>query len=326
MNVLVTGATGLVGNNVVRLLLEQGHQVRVLVRPTADRRSLEGLELEIIPGDVTDTASLTTACQHQTHVIHSAAMVHIGWTGAEAMHQVNVGGTEQVAQAALAAGARLVHVSSVDALGVGRRDQPANEESPRTGKVECPYVQTKRAAEERLQTLFAAGLPGLIVNPGFMLGPWDWKPSSGKMLLEFIKNRPPMAPRGGCSVADVRDVAQAIVNACTQGQTGHNYILGGENLRYVDLWRRFAKITGTRAPFSAMGPLVAKSVGLIGDLTTNFKGQEAEFNSAAIRMSDQYHYYDSSKAKMELGYQSRPTEEAIEAAWGWFKEYGYLPT
>ena len=323
MLVLVTGATGLLGNNVVRLLLQQGHQVRVLVRDPRIDKSLAGLNVEVVPGDLREPDQIATATIGADVVINSAAMVHIGWHKEKLMQQVNIEGAKAIGEAALKQGARLVHVSSVDALGVATEDAPHDETSPREGKVPCPYVLTKRAAEEELQKLFAQGLNGLIVNPALMFGPWDWKPSSGRMILSVVKNQPPLAPRGGGSVCDVRDVAAAIVTAMQKGNVGENYILAGENLRYVDLWRKIAEITGCRAPWGRMGPLVALAAGWCGDMWSQMDGQEAEVNSAAIRVSNQFHYYRSDKAMRDLNYRMRPVDQTIRDAWAWFQKHGY---
>ncbi|WDI44640.1 NAD-dependent epimerase/dehydratase family protein [Bremerella sp. P1] len=325
MLALVTGSTGLVGNNVTRMLLEQGHQVRVMVRDPRIDRSLAGLDVEPVPGDIREEEAVNTAMIGVDAVIHSAAVVHIGWTKEKLMQQVNVEGTKIVAQAAMKQGVRMVHVSSVDALGVGKKDASANEDSPREGKIPCPYVLTKRAAEDALREMVPQGLNVVITNPALMFGPWDWKPSSGRMLISVVKKQPPMAPRGGGSTCDVRDVAAAIITAIHKGKVGENYILGGENLTYFDLWKRMAAITGRRPPWARLGPLIGIIAGMSGDLYGHMDGKEPEVNSAAIKMGSQYHYYRSDKAMEELDYQVRPLDRTLRDALLWFRANGYLP-
>ncbi|GAA4431619.1 NAD-dependent epimerase/dehydratase family protein [Bremerella cremea] len=325
MLALVTGATGLVGNNVTRMLLEQGHQVRVMVRDPRADRSLAGLDVEIVPGDVRDEETVMTAARGVDAIIHAAAMVHIGWTKGKAMRQVNVEGSKAVGRAAIKNGVRMVHVSSVDALGVGKEDEPATEESPREGKIPCPYVLTKREAEDELRGMMSEGLDVVFMNPALMFGPWDWKPSSGRMLVSVVQKQPPMAPRGGGSTCDVRDVSAAIIQGMTKGRSGENYILAGENLRYFELWKRMAKITGRRPPWGRLGPVIAMLVGLGGDAYSQMDGTESEVNSAAIKIASQFHYYLSDKAKAELGYQNRPLDQTLEDTWLWFRKFGYLP-
>jgi len=323
MTTLVTGATGLVGNNVVRLLRCEGETVRALVRDTSDPRPLAGLEVEAVIGDIRDIESVRRAMAGVSQVVHSAARVHIGWTGLESQRAINVEGTRNVATAARDANAKMVHVSSVDTLGVGSPDLPADEDSPREGKVPCSYVTTKREAEQAFLDEVSRGLEGIVVNPGFMLGPWDWKPSSGRMLLEVARRFTPFAPKGGCSVCDVRDVAAGILAALQRGTIGRRYILGGENLTYFDLWKRIINLTGGTAPICRAGPLMRIIAGRGGDLIGKITGREPDVNSASVGMSDLYHYYSIARAQRELGYVVRPLEESIADAWSWFQAEGY---
>ncbi|MBP87682.1 MAG: HpnA protein [Planctomycetaceae bacterium] len=323
MTTLVTGATGLVGNNVVRLLLERGEAVRVLARETSDSRPLEGLDVEVARGDVRDGDSVREAAEGIDRVVHSAAVIHIGWTGLKTQREVNVEGTRNVAIAATAAGAKMVHVSSVDALGVGSRDEPANEYPPFEGKILCTYVITKREAEAVLLEQVERGLDATIVNPGLMFGPWDWKPSSGRMMLEVARRFTPLAPKGGCTVCDVRDVAAGIVSALDSGQTGRRYILGGSHLTYFDMWKLFATVSRGKAPIGRAGPLMRIAAGCFGDAITMITGREPDVNSAAIGMSNLYHYYSSARAEQELGYTTRDLEGTVKDAWAWFQANGY---
>jgi dihydroflavonol-4-reductase len=325
MPVLVTGATGLVGNNVARRLREHGCDVRVLVREGSDPRPLEGLEVDIACGDLRDRSAVRRACEGVGAVIHAAALIQIGWTRLEVAREINVDGTRNVAEAARDMAVRLVHVSTVDTLGVGSPERPATEDSPRTGKVPCTYVVSKLEADAVVRQLVDKdGLDAVLVHPGFMLGPWDWKPSSGRMLLAVAQRFTPMAPTGGCSFCDVRDVADGILAAWQRGQTGREYILAGENLSYFQAWRLFAEVTGGGRPWFRAGPLMRVAGGRAGDLWGRLTGREPEVNSAAVGMSSLYHYYSSERAKTELGYrQSRPFRETVQDAWNWFREYGY---
>lgn len=323
MKVLVTGATGLVGNNVVRTLLERGAATRVLTRRTSDPRPLEGLDVEHFEGDVREPETIRRAADGVDAIVHAAAMVHIGWTRLDEQRKINVQGTKHVAQAARDCGARLVHVSSVDALGAGQPDRPADEETPLVPKHPCGYVTTKREAEQEVLAATERGLHASIVNPGFMLGPWDWKPSSGRMVLAVAKLYTILAPKGGLSVCDVRDVAAAIVTALERGASGRRYILAGHNVRYFDLWKRIASMTRGTTPWMPMGPLQRVAAGWIGDLRTRLTGAESDLNSAAIGLSTLFNYYSSRRAETELDYHVRPLDESIQASWDWLREHGY---
>jgi len=320
---LVTGATGLLGNNVVRQLLAAGEQVRVLTRAKSDPRPYAELELDRIAGDVSDAAAVVAACRGMDVVIHSAGHVHIGWKQLDQHRQTNVEGTRNIAAGARAAGARLVHVSTINALGLGKLDQPADEDSALPGITECPYVVTKREAERVVLDEVGRGLWATIVNPSFMLGPWDWKPSSGKMLLA-VTQFAPYAPLGAISVGDARDVAAATIAAAKRGTSGRHYILGGPNMTYWDLWRRMAKLAGKRGPFLPMGPLARAVFVPACDLFTRVTGHEGEANSAAIAMGQLQHCFSSRRAEQELGYHIRPFEETLNDSWAWFREHGYV--
>ncbi len=255
MITLVTGVTGLVGNNVVRGLLAEGQAVRVLARDGSDARPLAGLDVEIVRGDVRDRQAVERAVCGAERVVHAAADVRIGWTGLQRSRAINVEGARNVALAARTHGARMVHVSSIDALGLAQGDAATDEDTPVAGGVPCPYVVTKREAEQAVLDLVAEGLQASIVNPGFMIGPYDWKPSSGRMLLQVARGWGLFAPLGANSYCDVRDVTAGILAAIAHGRPGRRYILAGETLSYFQAWRIFAQVTGGTPPVFPAGPL-----------------------------------------------------------------------
>ena len=325
MRVLVTGGTGLLGNNLIRRLVERGDQVRALARGSSDPRPLAGLPIEIARGELSDPAALAAAADGVECVVHAAGHVQLGWTGFDVHQRVNVEGTRRVAIAARQARARMIHVSSVDAIGLGTRERHADEDTPFGNSVACPYVVTKHRAEEVVAEEIDNGLDAVIVNPCYMIGPWDWKPSSGRMLLQVARGRGVLAPKGGNTFCDPRDVATGILLAIERGKTARRYILGGESLSYLDAWRMMAEITGGARPWFRAGPLMRVGAGVIGDLVTFMTGREPDFNSAAVRMSSLPHYFSSHRAENELGYTHRAAREAFQAAWDWFVEHGHAP-
>ncbi len=322
---LVTGATGLVGNNVVRQLLSRDLPVRVLVRSgsSVGDAALAGLPIDRIAGGLADEPAVDRAVDGAACVIHAAAFVHCGWRHAAEMRAVNVEGTRRLARAARRAGARLVHVSSVDAIGLRPDGAPADEETPPGVMPECPYVVTKREAEAVLHQEIDRGLDATIVNPVYMLGPWDWKPSSGRMLLEVGAGKGLFAPPGGNDFVDVRDVAAGILAAAERGQTGRRYILGGHGLSYLDAWRVMARVTGRMQPLGIAPRPFVRFAGWCGDLAALVRHREPDVNSAATTMSMLNHNFSCQRARDELGYDFRPLEDTVQDAWGWFVARGY---
>jgi dihydroflavonol-4-reductase len=308
----------------VRLLLEKGEAVRVLVRDSSDERPLANLDVERVTGDVRCESDVRRAMRGVDCVVHSAALLHIGKTNLGLSRAINVEGTRNVVTASQEAGARMVHVSTVDTMGVGRPGALASEEQQFGEKVPTSYSISKREAEQLVEAAISAGLNGIIVHPVFMVGPWDWKPSSGRMLLAIAQRFTPLAPSGGHTVADARDVAQGIISALETGRRGEHYILGGHPISYLDFWKLCAEVSGGRGPFGRLGPVNRIVAGWGGDLWARLTGQEGDVNSASLGVSSQWHYYTSEKAERELSYRYRPIRESVEVAWEWFREYGYV--
>jgi dihydroflavonol-4-reductase len=323
MRILITGATGLLGNNLVRALLKQGHQVVATMRHSSNRAALDGLDVELIHVDLNQQSDVARALEGVDVVVHAAAMIQIGWTKLDASRKVNVEATANIAQAARRKNIRMIHVSTVDALGAATQNSIGDETKLDPPKPACSYVVTKREAETAIILEVANGLDAVIVNPGFIVGPYDWKPSSGEMMLLIANHFIFFVPAGGCSVVDVRDVADGIISAIQHGRTGERYILGGENMTYFELWTMMAQVMDRGGPKRAIRNWLAYSIGKVGDLITKYFDRELPINSAAIQLSQMHHYYSSDKAKSELGYQIGSVEDALSDAWDWFKLNGY---
>ena len=189
MRNLVTGGTGLLGQNLVRLLLARGQDVRVLARDLAGARSLAGLPVEVVRGDVRDAAEVAAAVRGVDRVFHSAALVQIGRRNLAAFRSVNALGAGCVAEACRRAGVRMLHVSSVDVLGFGTRESPADEHRPPEHSEWVPYVASKREGDSRVMREIEDGLDAVVVHPAYFLGPWDWRPCG--------RRRPGVPGRGG---------------------------------------------------------------------------------------------------------------------------------
>ena len=318
---LVTGATGLLGNCVVRELLNRGEQVRVYVRGQAQRAELAGLAVETVSGELDDLAALERAVTGCSAVVHCAAMIHIGYTRLDEARRANVTGTANIAEACRRAGCRLIYVSTVDTLSAAfSASAPLCENMPGIAKTVCTYVVSKQEAETAMKAACASGLDGLIVHPGFMLGPYDWKPSSGALMLAVRKAPAVVAPRGTASVCDARDVAAAIANSISAGVSGEHYILAGTNIGYPELCEHMLRIMQRRKRVFRMGPVIPAAARMVDSWTRWTGARELQFNGAAIAMGQLHHAYDSSKAERDLGYRRRPLDETLSDAWNWLQE------
>jgi dihydroflavonol-4-reductase len=340
---LITGASGLLGGNLARALCARDRRVRILVRKNSKTSHLDDLALERVPGDVTDPSSLPAAFEGVENVYHCAALVSMSAWQAGQMWRVNVLGTQNVVRAARdAAVRRLVHCSSADAIGLCT--QPSTEATPwnwdRLG-LDNPYARTKylaqrhvlqaagapfdRACPERIRKAYGKQVDAVVVNPTFMFGAYDVRPSSGQMILEVARGRVRGYPAGGNNFVDVQDVAEAMIAAATHGKCGEVYILGHENLSYREIFGRIAKILRLSPPRLAIPYPLARLGGWWGDLVDWFTRAESSVNTTTARLGYVDHYYSSAKAVRELGMRQTPIEEAIERAVRWFCDVGMMP-
>ena len=324
MRVLITGANGLLGNNIARLAQNRGIDIASLSRSDRNNLAFEGLNIEVFPADLGDRLSLSRVFEtHFDVVIHCAAHIHIGWKFVDKAMQVNRDGTRFLLDEASQRGIKFIHVSTVNTLAVGTKETIVNEDTPGDGQIPCSYVVTKKASEKLAVEAAAAGQDVVIVHPGFMLGPFDWKPSSGRM-IQALQGFSLLAPSGGCTVCDPRDVAEAILNAIERGVSGRHYILGGENMTYLELWRRICSVLGKRGPLTFMRAPGRIIGGAIGDMISRLMTNELDINSAAIGMASQFHWYSSQRAITELGYEPRPANESIQDAVNWLRQNNLL--
>ncbi len=323
MRIFVTGGTGLLGNTILRQLTDSDHETLALVRREPEPIVFAGIRTEYVSCDLLDRQTIEQAVGRCDVVIHAAGHIHIGWRQLDESMRVNRDGTRAVVDACLKHGRKLVHVATTNALAIGTRESPADEQTPLDnagGQVPCNYVVSKRAGVEDVQSAIAKGLDGVIVFPGFMLGPWDWKPSSGRMMLEVGRGWKPVAPAGGCCVCDARDVAAAIIRAAEAEVPSREFILGGENWTYKALWKEMAARMGAPGPWFAAGPMQRLIGGAFGDLWGRLVA-ETDFNSAGIQMTGQYHWYDSSRAQRELGFQIRDVRQVLDDAAEWIRTH-----
>lgn len=327
MKALVTGATGFLGSAVMRCLLADGHDVRVLTRPNNDRRNLQNFPVEICEGDLRDPASLKQATTGCDSLFHVAADYRLWVPDPDTMHAINVQGTHDLMLAAAEAGIqRIVYTSSVAALGLSPDGSPANENTPSTlASKKGYYKQSKFLAEQTVtQLIKQQNLPIVIVNPSTPIGPCDIKPTpTGRIVLDTLRGKMPAYVNTGLNIAHVDDIARGHLLALEHGKTGERYILGGENLTLLQILNMIDQITGkpiTRInlPVNLMLP-IAWIMEKIAERTKI----EPRATTDSIRMAKKRMFFTSEKAQRELGYQHRPAIEALHDAANWFRENRY---
>ncbi|MFA6004274.1 MAG: hopanoid-associated sugar epimerase, partial [Elusimicrobiota bacterium] len=307
----VTGGTGFVGANLVRLLLEKGFQVRALARRGSNRKSLEGLAgVEIVEGDLLDTDSLSRGCRGARYAFHVAADYRIWVPDPAAMTAANVQGTVNVIKAAARCGVeRTVYCSSVAAIRPPHGQTPADESSEYSGVDEVigDYKKSKYLAEQAALDLARQGLPVVVVNPAAPIGPYDIKPTpTGRILVDFLNGRMPSYVDTGLCVVHARDVAMGHFLAALQGRIGQRYILGGENLTLKQILDILAELSGRPAPRFKTPYAVAYAFGALNTALCRVTGSEPRAPLDAVRMSRYFMWYDSGKAARELGYAPVP--------------------
>jgi dihydroflavonol-4-reductase len=327
--ILVTGATGFVGSAVLRKLIAKGHKARALVRPASDRRNLQGLDVELVEGDLMRPETLAPALAGCRGLFHVAADYRL-WTRApEAMFRANVEGTRAIMLAARDAGVdRIVYTSSVATLGRLPSGEPADESTPVAFRDMIGfYKQSKFLAEAEVRELIGReGLPIVIVNPSAPVGPRDIKPTpTGRMIVEAAAGRMPAYVDTGLNVVHVDDVAEGHVLAFEKGEVGERYILGGENMPLQAIFASVAGFAGERAPRFRVPHGVILPIAVLAETWTRITGGTEPFVTVdGVRMARKRMYFSHAKATQALGYQPRPAAEGLADAVRWFKDHGYV--
>jgi dihydroflavonol-4-reductase len=319
--ILVTGATGFLGQVLVPRLRADGHAVRVLERtPCA---AFDGLGVERATGDVTRPDTLSAALDGVERVIHMAGLVSHAEADRERLLEVNVSGTEHVLAAARAAGvARVVHVSSIAAVGTTPDpDAPLDEESPYSRvAASFPYSLSKRLGEQAALAAAAQGQDVTVANPGHVLGAGDVNGISTFHIRKILTGELRMTLPGGISYVDVGDVVDGIVRVLERGRTGRRYILATPDggLSHVELSRRVLALAGIeRRTFHVPGAAAAFGGKVAARLRIPLPVDATELDSARY-----WWCCSSDRAIAELGYAPHPIDEALRATIDWYRERG----
>jgi dihydroflavonol-4-reductase len=327
MKILVTGADGLLGSNLVRELLQRGHSVRAFVQPGRQQKTLEGLSIEKFSGNLLNREEVEKAAEGCNAIIHCAASTSVWPTRSEIVNTVNIEGTRNIIEAVKKNKVeRLVYIGTANSFGFGTKDIPGVEGNPyKSDKYGLDYMDSKYKAQQLiLKEVKENALPAVIVNPTFMFGPYDSNPSSGAMIVALYKGKVPGYTSGGRNYVCAKDAAVAISNALTKGRVGECYILGNQNLSYKEAFGKIASTIGVKSPSLPIPSLFATLYGRIGSLIGTISGKAPAISYPLSRIACDEHYYSPAKAVKELELPQTPVEVGIKECFEWLRENGYL--
>jgi dihydroflavonol-4-reductase len=318
---LVTGATGFVGWHVAKALLEGGHRVRALVRPTSRLRELD---VETVPGDLRDPDSLLRAATGCGVVFHIAADYRLWSRHPQELYQSNVDGTRNMLAAARRAGVeRLVYTSTVGCIGVPEGGIGDEESAVGLPEMVGTYKRSKFLAEQVALESARSGFPVIIVNPTTPVGDHDFKPTpTGKIVREFLRGRMPAYVDTGLNLVDVRDVARGHLQALDRGRPGSRYILGCDNLTLRQIFIKLEQISGQRAPTHRIPYALAFLAGVVCTAWADVTGTEPRAPLDGVRMSRKKMFVSHAKARVELQFAPQPVDAALKRATDWFRANG----
>jgi dihydroflavonol-4-reductase len=328
--VLLTGANGFLGNNLVRELTGRGYTVHAFIQEGADPSILDGLDVIRFSGDLLKPDTLRKSIEGCDYIIHSAGLTTINPAKVPMARLVNVEGTRRILDLALEYGVkRVVHVGTSNTFGFGSKTKPGNETSPfSSGHYGLDYITTKLEAHNLALSYFRNhGLPIIIVNPTFMIGPNDPGPSSNLMIKQIVDRKLPGYCPGGRNFASVKDNCIAIVNALTMGKPGESYILGNRNMNYKEFYALIGKVTGAKTPWVYLPAFLIKPMGaVLSGMAAIFPRFHSDVNLSIAKIACDEQFFSSDKAIRELQLPQSPIEDAIWDSFVWLRDNGKLVT
>lgn len=322
MKVLITGASGLLGNHITRLLLSGGHQVRAMIENEKANHGLDALPLEKIICDIRDPLQVHGCLRGMDVLIHAAADTSVWPSHSEKVYDINVRGTENLIDEAILSNIkRFVYVSSACAFGWGSMQSPGTENTGyRRFNYRIQYYDTKLQAQQAiLKAVRERNLPAIIVNPTFMVGPFDYKMNAARLVHSIINRKFPGYPPGGRNFVHAKDVAGAIYNAMESGNIGECYILGNQNLSYRDFFKTVAEASGQKVPMLPIPAILVCLTGLIQSFIATLSGIPPKLGFNMARGACQNAFYSSEKAIEQLHLSRTPISLAVQETIEWLK-------
>jgi dihydroflavonol-4-reductase len=326
MKTVVTGASGHLGANLIRALMDEGWNIRALTH--VDNRALEGLDIETTQGDICDPKSLRRAFTGADTVFHAAGYISISMHEHAKLQLINVTGTRNVVEECLHCGVRhLVYFSSIHAFEQEPLDIMLDESRSLVTKCRnsSPYDLSKAAAEGEVRKGIEKGLDAVIINPTAIIGPYDFRPSHfGEALLLMARGKLPALVAGGFDWVDARDVAAGALQAAQQAHCGEKYLLSGHWVSVRDMAALVEEITGTRAPRFTCPLWLAPAGTPFIAWSARLTGKRPLYTPASLKALCSNRHISHRKATEDFGYHARPFRDTITDTLRWFKEYKYL--
>jgi dihydroflavonol-4-reductase len=326
--IAVTGATGHLGNVLVRELLASHQQVRAVVLAQDSTRPLSGLDVEMFPGDVIDINSLERAFTGVDIVFHLGGIVTIMPGKTDLLERVNVGGVRNVISTCRSQNVhRLIYVSSVHAIAEPPHGTVIDETFPfDPDRVLGDYARSKAKATLILKEEVKKGLDAVILCPTGIIGPYDWYISNiGQLIIDFASGHLKSYVSGAYDFVDVRDVAQGLIKAAEKGKTGRHYILSGDQVQVPELMEELAKDIGYPAPTYRIPSNIARAAGVLASVYYRILRRKAVFTAYSIDVLASNSHISSARARSELGFSTRSWKESIHDQVEWFRQQDLLP-
>lgn len=327
MQVLVTGADGMLGTHIVRELLDQGYKVKVFLLPGIEAKTLDGLNIERTYGNILDEDSVHEAMAGCDAVIHAAALTDVWPSRSEKVRAVNVKGTKHILDAAMKQQVqRFVFIGSGSSFAFGTPENPGNEEGPFVGhRYGLDYIDSKHEAQEMvLEAVKEQQLPAIVIAPTFMFGAYDSKPGAGKMILTVYERGLMPCSSGGRNFVYAGDVAVAVVNALKKGRVGECYLAGHENLSYKEAFSRIGKEIGSEVKALLLPAALIKTYGQIGSLIGQITKSAPAVSAPMAQIACDRQCFTAQKAVEELDMPQTPFEVGVRKAFDWFEANGYV--
>lgn len=325
--VFITGGAGLLGSNIVRELLSRDYKIIALVEKGSRIFTIDKLDIQIVTGDILKPLSYESEMANCDFVIHAAASTSIWPVRSRLVNRINIDGTQNICRSVSKLGiSKLVYIGTANTFGYGNSKNPGHEEKPfNSSGYGLDYIDSKHKVHQWIiEQISNKQLPATIVNPTFMLGAYDSKPSSGEMVKNFYLGKIPGYTHGGRNFISVKDAAIGVVNALEKGKIGESYILGNQNMSYKDFFTLMGEVLDRKPPKLSLPKSLFMLIARINVIVAKIGGLTPRTFPAMVRIAYDKQFFSSAKAVREIDLPQTPISQAIEESFKWLKDNNYL--